>query len=399
MQNNKGMPSSCPYLGKCGGCESTGLPYEAQLKAKQDRVNDLFREFDCKVEKIIGCESPFHYRNKVHSVFARDKKGNVIRGMYAQDSHKVIDINGCLIEDETANAIINEVKRLASVYKMKIYDEDRRNGFLRHVLIRVASCRGKKAYMTVIVTADLKFEGKNNFIKLLRSKFPEIVTIVQNINNKNTSMILGDRNIVLYGKGFVIDDSLGFEFRISPSSFFQINSKQTKKLYDLALEMAAPKKTDIVLDAYCGTGTIGMFLSRKAGHVKGIELNPDAVRDAAENAKRNNVDNIEFICADATEYMRQTALRICESNNASGKEIPGILCMDPPRAGATPEFINAAALLKIPRIVYVSCDPETLVRDVRLFVKKGYSLKRVVPVDMFPQTMHVETVVCLSQQK
>ncbi|MCR5321743.1 MAG: 23S rRNA (uracil(1939)-C(5))-methyltransferase RlmD [Lachnospiraceae bacterium] len=380
--------SQCPYTGKCGGCSNTGIGYDEQLKKKQTRIAGLFKDIDRKVDDIVGSEQPFHYRNKVHSVFSRDKKGNVIRGMYAQDSHDVINVSGCLLENETADAIINEVKRLASVYKMKIYDEDAQTGFLRHVLVRVAQYHGKEAYMVVIVTSQVQFEGKNNFIKLLRLKFPAIITIVQNINNKRTSMVLGDRNIVIYGKGYVVDDSLGFEFRISPSAFFQINSTQTGKLYKLALEMAAPQKNDTVLDAYCGTGTIGMFLSRVAGRVIGVELNPDAVKDAVENAKLNKIDNIEFICADATKYIQELA--------AGSNIVPDILCMDPPRSGSTPEFIDAAAALKIPRIVYVSCDPETLARDVKLFVKHGYRPKRIVPVDMFPQTDHVETICLLS---
>ncbi|MBP5330731.1 MAG: 23S rRNA (uracil(1939)-C(5))-methyltransferase RlmD [Lachnospiraceae bacterium] len=235
-----------------------------------------------------------------------------------------------------------------------------------------------------------------------------MVTIVQNINNKHTNMILGERNIVIYGKGYVIDDSLGFEFRISPSAFFQINSAQTGKLYDLALNMASPKSTDHVLDAYCGTGTIRMFLSRRAGHVTGIELNPDAVRDAVENAERNKIENIDFICADATEYLQGLSEEIsdrknnpgkqhCENENAIIAKIPDILVMDPPRSGSTPEFINAAAKLNIPRIVYVSCDPETLVRDIKLFAGHNYRLERVVPVDMFPQTGHIETVVTIKK--
>ena len=382
------LQSLCRYTGKCGGCANTGIPYEKQLEAKQHRIEALFREFNCPVERIIGSDSPFHYRNKVHSVFSRDKNGKVIRGMYAQESHKVINVSGCLLEDKTADAIINEVKRLASVYKMKIYDEDTQTGFLRHVLVRAAQYHGTGSYMVVIVTAEVQFEGKNNFVKLLKNKFPEISTIIQNINNKRTSMVLGERNITIYGKGYVVDDSLGFEFRISPSAFFQINSAQTRKLYETALKMAAPKPDDTVLDAYCGTGTIGMFLSRASGHVTGVELNPDAVRDAVDNAKRNMIDNIEFVCADATEYM---------SDKANFPKVPDILCMDPPRSGSTPEFINAAADLGISRIVYVSCDPETLVRDIKLFRKRGYGIERVVPVDMFPMTEHCETVCLLKK--
>ena len=386
------MTDQCKYFGKCGGCDHIDKPYKEQLKIKQDIVSGCLKKAaangTCKqipVEDIIGADNPFHYRNKVHAVFSRDRNGKVICGMYSEESHKVVDVDECLLEDETAGAIIRQIRSLAISYKMKIYDEDRGDGFLRHVLIRAAHYRGRKEYMVVIVTGSLQFTGKNNFIKILRGKFPEISTIVQNINNKRTSMVLGERNEVIYGKGYVVDDSLGFDFRISPSAFFQINTEQTEKLYGLALEMAEPKKTDVVLDAYCGTGTIGMFLSRKAGKVIGVELNTDAVRDARDNARRNKADNIEFVCADATKFMQTD---------------PGkfdILCMDPPRSGSTPEFIDAAAKLGISKIVYVSCNPETLARDIALFVKKGYVLKRAVPVDMFPQTEHVEVVSLLQR--
>ncbi len=397
----------CSHTGKCGGCSHTGIPYEEQLNAKQERIDKLFRSSGCRVERILGADSPFHYRNKVHSVFSRDKKGNIIRGMYAQDSHDVIGISHCLLEDKTADAIIEEIRKIASKYKMRIYDEDSRTGFLRHVLVRVAQYHGEKRYMVVIVTSQVDFEGKNNFVKLLKKAFPAIDTIIQNINNKRTSMILGERNIVISGKGYIIDDSLGFGFRISPSAFFQINPQQTRKLYNAAMELASPSPDDNILDAYCGTGTIGTFMSRKAGHVTGVELNPDAVKDALSNAKRNRIENISFICSDATEYLKELAIKAGETDhektghdrNDRKKEllIPDILCMDPPRSGATPEFINAAAELGIKRIVYISCNPDTLIRDIDLFKKKGYKVERAVPVDMFPHTDHIEMAVKLSK--
>ena len=309
--------------------------------------------------------------------------------MYEEDSHRVVSASGCLLENRTADAIIEEIKRIAVKYRMKIYDEDTGYGFLRHVLVRTAVCKGKPSVMVVLVTGTVMFEGKNNFIKLLKAGFPEITTIVQNINDKQTSMVLGERNITLYGKGYVVDDSLGFEFRISPSAFFQINSAQTVKLYRLALEMASPGPGDTVLDAYCGTGTIGMFMSGSAGHVIGVELNKNAVKDAVDNARRNDIGNIEFVCADATKYMQ----------GLDGDTSIDILIMDPPRSGSTNEFISAAAQLKIPRIVYVSCEPETLARDLKAFVSKGYRIERIAPVDMFPQTAKCETCVLLSHQK
>ena len=323
----------------------------------------------------------------MHSVFARTKKGQIVRGIYRRDSHEVISVSGCLLEDKKADAIIEEIKRLVPSFKYRIFDEDNGTGWLRHVLVRTGSCGGKEEIMVILVTADVAFPGKNNFVKALRGAFPEITTIVQNINKKRTSMVLGDRDIIVYGKGFIEDDRLGLKFRISPGSFFQINSEQTKKLYGLALEFAQLKGKETVLDAYCGTGTIGMFMSGSAKKVTGVELNPDAVRDARDNAKRNGIKNIEFICADATKYMQEHA--------EGGFDV---LCMDPPRSGSTPEFIKAAAGMNIGRVVYVSCNPETLARDLKLFAKQGYRLKKLTPVDMFPLTDNIECCALLERQ-
>ncbi|MCR5686088.1 MAG: 23S rRNA (uracil(1939)-C(5))-methyltransferase RlmD [Lachnospiraceae bacterium] len=380
---------TCKYFAKCGGCAYIDRPYSEQLKLKDEliggRLGKLAAACGCQPEPVIAADDSFYYRNKVHSVFSRDRKGNIIRGMYEEDSHRVVNVSGCLTEDRTADAVIEEIRRIASKYRMKIYDEDTGYGFLRHVLVRTAQYKGKASIMVVVVTAQVQFEGKNNFIKLIRTAFPEITTIVQNINDRQTSMILGERNITLFGKGYVVDDSLGFEFRISPSSFFQINTAQTKKLYELALKMADPGPDDTVLDAYCGTGTIGMFMSRSAGRVIGVELNRDAVKDAIDNARRNGIDNIQFVCADATKYML-----------GADTEPVDILVMDPPRSGSTKEFIDAAAKSKIPVVIYVSCEPETLERDLKMFVSKGYRIERIAPVDMFPQTKKCEAVVRLS---
>lgn len=382
--------SPCPYFRKCGGCDYIGLPYAEQLAKKQKYVQsllgDIAKENKCRIEPIVGADEPLYYRNKVHSVFDRDSKGKIIRGMYKEDTHDVVNVSGCLLEDKTADAIIEEIKRLLPSFKLKVYDEDTGYGWLRHVLVRVAS----EGYMVVLVTAEVPFPGKNNFIKALRTRFPEIVTIVQNINNKRTSMVLGERNIVIYGKGFVEDGTLGLKFRISPGSFYQINSAQTKKLYGLALEMASLTGNERVLDAYCGTGTIGMFMSTMAREVIGVELNKDAVKDAVNNARGNKISNITFVNADATKYMQMLA------GSPDSRQID-VLCMDPPRSGSTNEFINAAAALEIPRIVYVSCNPETLARDLKVFTKKGYAVKRIVPVDMFPATGHVETCVLITK--
>ncbi|MBQ3913267.1 MAG: 23S rRNA (uracil(1939)-C(5))-methyltransferase RlmD, partial [Lachnospiraceae bacterium] len=375
--------NTCPYSKKCGGCMYSGVSYGEQLDIKNGLVRKYLgpvaKENGIKPEPVAGAADPFYYRNKVHSVFARTKKGQIVRGIYRRDSHEVIPVSGCLLENKKADAIIEEIKKLVPSFKYRIFDEDNGTGWLRHVLVRTGTCGGKEEIMVILVTSEVPFPGKNNFVKALRSVFPEITTIVQNINAKRTSMVLGERNIVVYGKGFIEDDSLGLRFRISPGSFFQINGPQTKKLYGLALEFAQLTGSETVLDAYCGTGTIGMFMSAGAKRVVGVELNPDAVRDARDNAKRNGIANIEFICADATKYML--------GDMPTGIDV---LCMDPPRSGSTPEFIKTAAGLGIGRIVYVSCNPETLARDLKLFMKHGYRVKRLSPVDMFPLTDNLE---------
>jgi len=380
----------CPYFGKCGGCDYIDREYDEQLKIKQRAVEKQIGKF-CRVESIIGCEQPMYYRNKVHSVFDRDKRGRIIRGIYKEDSHEVISVKGCLLEDRRADAIIETIKELLPSFKIKVYDEDSRFGLLRHVLVRTGSVGGAVQIMVILVTAEAIFPSRNNFVKALLKKHPEITTVVQNINNKRTSMILGDRNQIMYGKGYIEDELCGKIFRLSPKSFYQINQFQTKNLYGIAIELARLTGRETVLDAYCGTGTIGICMADKAEKVYGVELNRDAVKDAVVNARRNNTSNIEFFNADATEFMKRIA---AERDKNKGIKID-VLCMDPPRSGSTGDFIKAAAELKIPRIVYVSCEPVTLARDLELFAKCGYNCESVIPVDMFPGCKNCEVVVSL----
>lgn len=382
----------CPYFNKCGGCDYIEHPYPEQLEQKmiyvRKQLGDIAKEQKCTIEPIVGAANPLYYRNKVHAVFARSGRGEIIRGIYREDTHDVVNVSGCLLENRTADAIIEEVKRLLPSFKLKVYDEDTGFGWLRHVLVRVGHHDGQDDIMLVLVTSEVPFPGKNNFIKAIRSRFPDITTIIQNINGKRTSMVLGERNIVIFGKGWIEDNSLGLRFRISPGAFYQINTEQTKILYGLAVDMAGLTGSEKVIDAYCGTGTIGMLMSGKAGRVTGIELNHDAVRDAVSNMKANGIKNVTFANADATIYLQQMA--------AEG-ESADVIVMDPPRSGSTPDFIRAAAELKAKRVVYVSCNPETLARDLRAFIKLEYKVERIVPVDMFPATRHVETVVLLSK--
>ena len=378
--------SLCPVEKHCGGCQMLDMEYTEQLKRKQKVVEELFRGI-CPVKPIIGMKNPFHYRNKVHAVFDRDKRGNIISGIYQENSHDVIPVETCLIEDKKADEIIGTIRGMLKSFKIRTYDEDTGYGLLRHVLIRRAFSTNE--IMVVLVTASPVFPSKNNFVKALREKHPEITTIIQNINGRGTSMVLGNKENVLYGKGYIVDELCGCKFRISSKSFYQINPVQTEVLYGKALELAGLKGQEVVIDAYCGIGTIGIIASRQAGQVIGVELNQDAVKDAVNNAKMNDIDNIRFYCNDAGRFL---------VNMAERGDKADVVIMDPPRSGSTEEFMDSIAKLGAGKVVYVSCNPETLARDVRYMKKLGYAAEGVWPVDMFPATVHVETVVELSRK-
>ena len=360
--------------------------YNDSLFIKQKRCEELLSDF-CKVERIAGMKEPYHYRNKVHHAFSRDKKGNIISGQYKESSHTIVDIDRCLIEDEYADEIISYIKSVIKSFKIKTYDEKTGYGLLRHVLIRTAHSTGQ--VMVVLVAASPVFPSKNNFVKALVSKFDRIKTVVLNVNDRYTSMVLGDRNINLYGKGYIEDVLCGKRFRISPSSFYQINSVQTEKLYNLAIEQAGINKSDVVIDAYSGIGTIGIIASENAGTVHCVELNKAAVRDAIINAKLNHAENIEFVCKDAGDYMVSLAQKHFKAD---------VLIMDPPRSGSTKKFIDQISILGPERVVYVSCNPETLKRDLKYFITKKYQVIKAMPVDMFPFTEDVETCCLLSRK-
>ena len=377
--------SICPVLNLCGGCQLLDMEYAKQLDFKQKQVEELLKGL-CPVKPIIGMKDPFHYRNKVHAVFDRDKKGNIISGIYEENTHHVVPVEKCLIENQKADEIIGTIRGMLKSFKIRTYDEDTGFGLLRHVLIRKGFSTGE--IMVVLVTASPVFPSKNNFVKALREKHPEITTIVQNINGRGTSMVLGDKEHVLYGKGYIVDELCGCRFRISSKSFYQVNSVQTEILYEKALSLSGLTGRELVVDAYCGIGTIGIIASKAAGKVIGVELNQGAVRDAVNNAKMNGIDNIRFYCNDAGRFL---------VNMAEQGENADVVIMDPPRSGSTEEFMDAVGKLGAGKVVYVSCNPETLARDVRYMKKLGYRAVEAWPVDMFPETDHVETIVLLSK--
>lgn len=381
----KTTDDSCVYAKKCGGCQYQGMPYAKQLKKKQKQVEELLGGMG-KIEPILGMADPFHYRNKVNAAFSRTRRGQIISGVYKERTHEVVDIVECEIEDTRADVIIQDIKGLLPSFKIKTYDEDSGYGLLRHVMVRTGHTTGE--IMVVLVLASPVLPSKNNFVKAIRKLHPEITTIVLNVNDKKTSMVLGKRNITLYGKGYIEDVLCGLTFRISPTSFYQINSKQTEVLYAKALEYAALSGKERVIDAYCGIGTIGMTMSKQAKEVIGVELNGEAVRDAVANAKRNQLKHITFYAQDAGEFMMQLA--------AKG-ESADVVMMDPPRSGSTEEFMDSVAVLKPKRVVYVSCNPVTLARDLKYFAKKGYALVKCQPVDMFPFTDEIEVCTLLEE--
>ena len=378
---------NCPVAAKCGGCQLTRLSYAEQLQWKQQRVAELLDGI-CEVRPILGMDDPFHYRNKVHAVLSVDKAGKPISGVYAMGTHRVVPVRHCLIEDRRADRIIQTIVAMLPAYKLRIYNEYTHRGFLRHILIRTGHVTGQ--IMVVLVATSLEFPGKKAFVQELIQRHPEITTVVLNCNQRETSMVLGTKEITLYGEGYMEDELCGKRFRISPQSFYQVNAKQCEVLYRTAIDAAHLTGAETLLDAYCGTGTIGLCASDGCKQLIGVELNADAIRDAKENARRNGVENARFLCDDAGRFMQKLA----KEGNA-----PDVVMMDPPRAGSDQKFLQSLLMLKPKRVVYVSCNPETLARDLRVLVDGGYRAEWATPVDMFPGTEHVETVVLLSHKK
>ncbi len=377
---------NCPVASRCGGCQLGRMSYPEQLRFKQRQVEALLSPF-CPVEPIRGMENPYHYRNKVHAVLAVDKRGLPVSGVYEAGTHRVVPVRRCLIEDRRADAVIQTIVGLLPRYRLRIYNEYTHRGFLRHILIRTAQHTGQM--MVVLVATGMEFPGGKAFVADLKAAHPEITTIVLNENNRRTSMVLGTRERVLDGPGYLEDTLCGCTFRISPQAFYQVNARQCEVLYRTAIDLMGLTGRETLLDAYCGTGTIGLCAARDAARLIGVELNAQAVRDARENARRNGSANASFRCEDAGRFMTRMAER---------GERPDVVCMDPPRAGSDERFLSALIAMGPARIVYVSCCPETLARDLARLTAGGYRAERAVPVDMFPNTEHVETIVLLQRE-
>ena len=375
----------CPYAKKCGACNMQNLPYEDQLRIKQSGIIRLLGRYS-RVERIIGMKDPTHYRNKVQAAF-RQKSGKVVSGVYQAGSHHIIEVEDCMLEDPCAAPILATIRKLAASMKIKPYDMVTGQGYLRHVLIRRGFQSGE--IMVVIVTTPGEFRNEAAFVNELCRRHPEITTVVHNINPTDTPLFLGGESHTLYGDGVITDRLCGLTFRISPRSFYQVNPTQTEILYKKARDLAALTGRERVIDAYCGTGTIGLVLASGAREVIGVEVNRDAVADAKVNAAENGIKNAVFYAADAGEFMTEMARR---------HERADVVMLDPPRAGCSQKFLNSLLTLAPHRMVYISCNPETLARDLHILTRGGYEVRKIQPVDMFPFTSHVETVVCLKKR-
>ncbi len=404
----------CPVARQCGACQSVNRPYGEQLAEKDRAVAELFAGVASAdaLRPILGMRDPYHYRNKVTSPYAPARTGSasgkgalqarsIACGMYAAGSHRIVDTRECLVENETAKAIVQVVRQLMPKFHMAPYNEDTGEGFLRHAVIRVGHESGE--VLVTLVTNDDAFPGSRSFCRELVRRCPAVTTVVQNVNTRQTNVILGDRERVLYGPGFILDTLCGLSFRISSQSFYQVNAVQTEVLYRTAVDLAAFAGNECAIDAYCGTGTIGLVAAKAgAARVVGVDTVASAIRDARENARHNGVDNAEFVVGDAGAFMEGLAAQRADQAfgavDGTGEQRaaePLVLLVDPPRAGASEEFLRAAASLAPERIVYISCNPQTQVRDIDRLRKAGYKVQVVQPVDMFPHTPHVETVALL----
>lgn len=380
----------CPVGKLCGGCEYLPIEYAKQGALKHQAVCDLLEQnkLHLNVNPVHMAKSPVSYRNKVIYGFAKDRNKKVYSGLYVPKSHRVINSKGCKMQPRIVNEILDEITTLVDSMKIQLYSPKTGTGLLRHVMIRYAKATDQ--VMVVFVTAAREFPSRKNLVNALRQKFPQIKTIVQNVNSRDTSIVMQDQTLLLYGDGKITDELCGMKITFDSSSFYQIHHDQCEVLYNLAKEMLDLKPTDEVLDTYCGVGTIGLSLADACKQVTGVEINKQAIENARFNAKQNHIKNIRFLAMDSTRFMQEAA--------RNHKPYHAII-LDPPRAGTSMEFIKSACSLKPEKILYISCDPKTQARDLRQFAQNGYRGQVMELVDMFPYTKHVESLVLLTPYK
>ena len=375
----------CPCATACGGCSFQNLDYKKELEYKRKvAINTIksIAKVDASSSQVIGMKEPYYYRNKIQVPFGYDKQRRLVYGFYKFKSHDIIPISECVIEDRSHVEILKAIKDLMLSFKIDAYQEDYQRGILRHVLLRVGKV--SKEIMVVLVVSSLRFPSKRNFVKALIEKCPQITTVVFNENPRKTNVILGEKEEIAYGRGFIFDELLGVKFKISAKSFYQVNHNQCEVLYSHAIEKANLEKDDKVLDAYCGIGTIGLIVSKKVKEVFGVEIVKEAIIDAKENAKVNNINNANFICKDAGDYLVENKF--------------DCVFVDPPRKGLDSKFLDSLIRSKVKKIVYISCDVGTFSRDLKI-LKDYYNIESIDFVDMFPRTYHIETVASLSLKK
>ena len=381
------VPSDCPHSGPCGGCQFRHMDYKEELEAKRQRVEDALRRIggvDVRVDTIRGAADTHRYRNKVQFPVARGKEGIHV-GLFRARSHDVIDVEDCLLQSEASNRLGRALKDWMEQKKIPAYDEKTGKGLVRHLYVRTN--RAGESLVCLVVNGK-KLPDEVGLVNALRTCDPGLAGVVLNVNEKATNVILGDSYRTVWGRDWLEEELCGLTFRLSVPSFFQINRAQTEVLYSRAVEFAGLMGKETVLDLYCGIGTISLTMAKQAGKVIGAEIVPEAIEDAKENAARNGIKNAEFFCGDAGEIAYKLA---------SEGVRPDVICVDPPRKGLASGVTDILADMAPERIVYVSCDPATLARDVKLLGERGYAVKKAEAVDLFPRTQHVESVVLLER--
>jgi 23S rRNA (uracil1939-C5)-methyltransferase len=386
-QSSERAEPLCPIYDMCGGCQLQHLSYQGQLNFKQKQVKDVMERIgkleSVTVHPVLGMDDPWRYRNKAQ-VPVGEREGGLIAGFYRERTHDIIDMEACLIQQETNDIVVQKVKAIANRFGIKAYDEVTNRGTLRHIVAKYGLKTNE--VMVVLITRDRELPHKNKLIEEITKELPNVKSIVHNVNKKRTNVIFGAETKVIWGEEYIYDYIGDIKFAISARSFYQVNPEQTYTLYSKALEYADLKGHETVIDAYCGIGTISLFLAQRAKDVYGVEIVPEAIDDAKRNAKLNHIENAQFAVGEAEKVIPWWYAQGIRAD---------VIVVDPPRKGCDEELLKTIIQMKPEKVVYVSCDPATLARDLRILEDGGYKTKEVQPVDMFPHTSHVENVALL----
>ncbi|OZM56866.1 23S rRNA (uracil(1939)-C(5))-methyltransferase RlmD [Lottiidibacillus patelloidae] len=384
VESKHRVEAPCPIYKQCGGCQLQHLSYEGQLEAKYNQVESVLQRIghldNVKIHPVLGMNDPWNYRNKAQ-VPVGEEEGGLVAGFYQQRSHSIVNMDECMIQQEVNDQVVQTVKRIAEKYGVRAYDEQKHRGTLRHIMVRYGQV--SKEVMVVFVTKQSEIPHREEIIEEIVAEIPNVKSIVQNINPKKTNVVFGDKTTVLWGEEYIYDSIGDIKFAISARSFYQVNPEQTKVLYDKALEYADLNGSETVIDAYCGIGTISLFLAQKAKRVYGVEIVPEAIDDAKRNAKLNGVENVDFAVGEAEKVIPWWKAQGIEAD---------VIVVDPPRKGCDETLLQTIIEMKPKRVVYVSCNPATLARDLKILEEGGFETKEVQPVDMFPHTTHCEAV-------